>query len=210
MTKNLTFNNGKKFVEHVLPEPTEGPVAEHKKAIKRLTDQSTALRAEQDQAKATVSAATQQIADMAVAGKSGKAIGDVLAEAGHARALIATLDEQLDIVSKADSIISRQLFNLQRSDQEWQQYLSDCNRWRRIYDDALHAIQREHLANEIQPVNASGDMKKKEAKIEADRLNSERWQEWSADLADEMIFKFERENEEPSDDGTKRRRLSRS
>ena len=53
-------------------------------------------------------------------------------------------------------------------------------------------------------------MKKKEAKLEADRLNSERWQEWSADLADEMIFKFERENEEPAEDGTKRRRLSRS
>ena len=53
-------------------------------------------------------------------------------------------------------------------------------------------------------------MKKKEAKLEADRLNLERWQEWSADLADEMIFKFERENEEPSEDGTKRRRLSRS
>ena len=65
---------------------------------------------------------------MAIAGKSGKAIGDVLAEAGHARALIATLDEQLDIVRKADSIISRKLSSLKASDPEWQQYLADCNR----------------------------------------------------------------------------------
>ena len=53
-------------------------------------------------------------------------------------------------------------------------------------------------------------MKKKEAKLEADRLNLERWQEWSADLADEMLFKFERENEPATEDGAKRRRLSRS
>ncbi len=53
---------------------------------------------------------------MAIAGKSGKAIGDVLAEAGHARFNIATLDEQLDIVSKAGSILSRQLSTLKASD----------------------------------------------------------------------------------------------
>ena len=141
---------------------------------------------------------------------SAKAIGDVLAEAGHARALIATLDEQLDIVSKADSILSRKLFNLKSSDPEWKQYLSDCQRWRRIFDDALRVLRKQHSDTAIQPANASGDLKKKEAKLEADRLNLERWQEWSADLADEMLFKFERENEEPSDDGTKRRRLSRS
>ena len=210
MTKTITFNSGNQFVAHVLPEPTEGPVPALKQSSRRLTDQSTALRAEQDQAKATVSAATQQIADMAVAGKSGKAIGDVLAEAGHARALIATLDEQLDIVSKADSILSRKLFNLKSSDPEWKQYLSDCNLWRRAYNDALRVIRKQHSDNAIQPANASGDMKKKEAKLEADRLNLERWQEWSADLADEMIFKFERENEEPAEDSTKRRRLSRS
>ena len=210
MTKTITFNSGNQFVAHVLPEPTEGPVPELNQSSRRLTDQSTALRAEQDQAKATVSAATQQIADMAVAGKSGKAIGDVLAEAGHARALIATLDEQLDIVYKADSILSRKLFNLQRSDPDWKQYLSDCNRWRCAYNDALRVIRKQHSDTAIQPADASGDMKKKEARLEADRLNLERWQEWSADLADEMIFKFERENEPATEDGTKRRRLSRS
>ena len=56
MTKNLTFNNGKKFVEHVLPEPTEGPVPALQKSANRLTDQATKLRAERDQAQATVSA----------------------------------------------------------------------------------------------------------------------------------------------------------
>ena len=211
MTKTpITFNSGNQFVAHVLPEPTEGPVPALNQSSRRLTDQSTALRAEQDQAKATLSAATQQIADMAVAGKSGKAIGDVLAEAGHARALIATLDEQLDIVSKADSILSRKLFNLKSSDPEWQQYLSDCNRWRRAYNDALRVIRKQHSDTAIQPANASGDLNKKEAKIQADRLNIDRWQESLEDLADEMIFKFERENEEPNEDSTKRRRLSRS
>ena len=63
------------------------------------------------------------------------------------------------------------------------------------------------MENPIQPANASGDLKKKEANLEAERLNAERWQEWAADLADEMLFKFERENEEPAEDGTKRRRL---
>ena len=82
--------------------------------------------------------------------------------------------------------------------------------WRRAYNDALRVIRKQHSDNAIQPANASGDMKKKEARLEADRLNLERWQEWSADLADEMIFKFERENEDPHEDGTKRRRLSRS
>ena len=51
-----------KFVEHVLPEPTEGPVPALKKSANRLTDQATKLRAERDQAQATVSAATQQVA----------------------------------------------------------------------------------------------------------------------------------------------------
>ena len=50
---------------------------------------------------------------MAIAGKSAKAIGDVLAEAAHARFNIATLNEQLDIVRKADSILSRQALHPQ-------------------------------------------------------------------------------------------------
>ena len=97
MSKNLTFNSGNKFVEHVLPEPTEGQCQHSEERQAASRDQSTKLRAERDQAQATVSAATQQVADMAVAGKSGKAIGDVLAEAAHARFNIATLNEQLDI-----------------------------------------------------------------------------------------------------------------
>ena len=106
MSKNpTTFTCGNKFVEHVLPEPTEGAVPELKKASKRLRDQSTALRAEQDQTKATVKSATKKVADMAIAGKGAKAIGDVLADAAAARFNIATIEEQINIVSKAGSII---------------------------------------------------------------------------------------------------------
>ena len=208
MSKNLTFNSGIQFVEHVLPEPTEGAVPALKQSSRRLTDQATKLRAECDQAQATVSAATQQVADMAIAGKSAKAFGDVLAEAAHARFNIATLNEQLDIVRKADSILSRQLSTLKKSDPEWKQYLADCQHWRRRYDDALRAIQREYTANEIQPVSVQGWEQQKAAKLEAQRLNTERWQESFQDFADEMIFKFERETQEPSEDGTTKR-LSR-
>ncbi len=42
---------------------------------------------------------------MAIAGKSVKAISETLAEAAHARALIATIDNRLDIVRKAGSLI---------------------------------------------------------------------------------------------------------
>ena len=138
---------------------------------------------------------------------SAKAIGDVLAEAAHARFNIATLDEQLDIVRKAGSILSRKLSSLKKSDPEWQQYLADCQRWRRIFDDGLHVIQKQHRDKAINPVSVQGWERQRVAKLEAERLNAERWQEWSADPADEMIFKFERENEEPAEDGTKRRRL---
>ena len=204
MSKNLTFNNGSKFVEHVLPEPTEGPVPALQKSANRLTDQATKLRAECDQAQATVSAATQQVADMAIAGKSAKAIGDVLAEAAHARFNIATLNEQLEIVKKAASILSRQLSTLKASDPEWKQHLADCQHWRRLYDDGLRAIQKQHRDNAVNPVHVQGWEQQRLAKLEAERINSERWQEYSQDFADEMIFKFERENQEPSDDGTKR------
>ena len=207
MTKTITFNSGNQFVAHVLPEPTEGPVPALNQSSRRLRDQSTALRAEQDQAKATVSAATQQIADMAVAGKSGKAIGDVLAEAAHARFNIATLDEQLDIVRKAGSILSRKLSSLKKSDPEWQQYLADCQHWRRRYDDGRRAIQKQHCDNAVNPVHVQGWEQQRLAKLEAERINSERWKEYSQDFADEMIFKFERENEEPAEDGTTKRRL---
>jgi len=88
--------------------------------------------------------------------------------------------------------------------------LADCQRWRRIFDDGLHVIQKQHRDKAINPVSVQGWERQRVAKLEAERLNAERWQEWSADLADEMIFKFERENEEPAEDGTKRRRLSRS
>ena len=208
MSKNpITFNSGGKFAEHVVPEPTEGVVPALRAVQRRLRDQSTALQAEQDQAKATVSAATQQIIDMAAAGKSGKAIGDVLAEAGHARFNIATIAEQLRILGTASTRVGHQIFIATKSDPDWKQYLADFKRWRRIYDDARQALQRQHMENPIQPANASGDLKKKEANLEADRLNAERWQEWAADLADEMLFKFERENEEPAEDGTTKRRL---
>ena len=210
MSKNpTTFNSGNKFVEHVLPEPTEGPVPELKKVSSRLTDQITKLRAEQDQAKATVSAASQQVVDMAIAGKSAKAIGDVLAEAANARFNIATIDEQLNFVRKASLSISSQLTSLKKSDPEWKQYLADRQRWRRIYDDAMHVIQDRHLANEIQPVSVSGELQQKAAKLEAQRLNTERWQESFEDLADDMLFKFKRENQEPAEDGTTKRRLRR-
>ena len=81
MKNPMTFNSGNQFVAHVLPEPTEGAVPTLKKGINRLNDQRTALKAERDQAQATVSAATQQVADMAIKGKSAKAINEVLAEA---------------------------------------------------------------------------------------------------------------------------------
>ena len=136
MTKTLTFNSGNQFVAHILPEPSEGAVPTLTKGMSRLNDQRTALKAERDQAQATVSSATQQVADMAIKGKSAKAIGEVLAEAAHARALIATIDEQLDIVSKAGTLISRQLFHVMRDDADWRQYIATCQRWRRIFDNA--------------------------------------------------------------------------
>ena len=208
MSKPLTFNNGLKFVEHVLPEPTEGAVPTLKKGISRLKDQRTALRAERDQAQATVSSATQQIADMAVAGKSAKAIGEVLAEAAHARTLIATIDEQLDIMSKADTLIGKQLFTVQRSDADWKNYLATCQRWRRIFDEGLHAIQREHIQHPISPKHVTGTEPKKAAQLEADRKMTARWTASMEDLADEMLFKFERENEPVNEEeGSSKRRL---
>ena len=210
MTKTLTFNSGNQFVAHVLPEPTEGAVPTLKKGERRLMDQRTTLRAERDQAEATVSSATQKIADMAAAGKSAKAIGDVLADASHARTLIALIDEQLDIVSKASSLISSQLFHVTRSDADWKQYLATCQRWRRIYDDGLHAIQREHIQHPISPRHVTGTEPKKAAQLEADRKMTARWTETLEDFSDEMLFRFERENEPASEDGsTKRRLLSR-
>ena len=71
----------------------------------------------------------------------------------HARALIATINEQLDIVRKADSILSRKLSSLKKSDPEWQQYLADCQRWRRIFDDGLRVIQKQHRDKAINPVS---------------------------------------------------------
>ena len=138
---------------------------------------------------------------------SAKAIGDVLAEAAHARFNIATLDEQLDIVRKAGSILSRKLSSLKKSDPEWQQYLADCQHWRRRYDDGRRAIQKQHRDNAVNPVHVQGWEQQRLAKLEAERINSERWKEYSQDFADEMIFKFERENEEPAEDGTTKRRL---
>ena len=207
MTKPLTFNSGNQFVAHVLPEPTEGAVPTLKKGERRLMDQRTTLRAERDQAEATVSSATQKIADMAAAGKSAKAIGDVLADASHARTLIALIDEQIDIASKARTLIGKQLFNVQRSDADWKNYLATSNRWRIIFNEALHALQHEHTRNAISPANVSGWEQQKVAKLEAERRMAARWQETMEDLADEMLFKFERENQEPNEDGTTKRRL---
>ena len=207
MTKPLTFNSGNQFVAHVLPEPTEGAVPTLKKGISRLKDQRTALKAERDQAQATVSAATQQVADMAIKGKSAKAINEVLAEAAHARTLIATIDEQLDIVSKAGTLINNQLFHITRSDADWKNYLATCQRWRRIYDDGLHALQREHMQHPISPAHVTGTEPKKAAKLEAERKMTARWTETLEDFVDEMLFRFERENQEPSEDGTTKRRL---
>ena len=209
MTKPITFTSGSKFVEHVLPEPTEGAVPELKKASKRLRDQSTALRAEQDQAEATVKSATKKVADMAIAGKSAKAIGDVLAEAAAARFNIATIEEQINIVRKSGTIISNQLFHVQRDDADWKNYLATCDRWRRAYNEARQALQRQHIETAAQPANVSGYEQQKAARLEADRLNAERWQESIEDLTDEMIFKFERDNQKPSEDGTTKRRLRR-
>jgi hypothetical protein len=206
MSKPITFNSGNQFVAHVLPEPTEGAVPTLKKGISRLKDQRTALKAERDQAQATVSSATQQVADMAIKGKGAKAINEVLAEAAHARFNIATIDEQLDIVSKASSLIGSQLFHVTRSDADWQNYLAASNRWRIIFNDALHALQHEHTRNAISPANVSGWEQQKVAKLEAERKMAARWRESMEDLTDEMIFKFERENEEPGEDGTTKRR----
>ena len=209
MTKTITFNSGNQFVAHVLPEPTDGPVAEHKKAIKRLRDQATKIKAERDQADATLKSATRQVAEMAAAGKSAKAISDVLAEAAHARFNIATIDEQLEIVSKARCIIGSYgaTNDALKADPVWQQYLADCKRWRRLYDDGLHAIQKQHRDNAVNPVQVQGWEQQRLAKLEAERINTERWQEYSTDFADEMNFKFKRENQEPAEDGTTKRRL---
>jgi len=207
MKNQMTFNSGNQFVAHVLPEPTEGAVPTLKKGKSRLNDQRTKLRAERDQAEATVSAATQQVAEMAVAGKSAKAINEVLAEAAHARFNIATIDEQLDIVSKADTLIGKQLFLVRSSDADWKQYLATCKRWRRIFDDGLHAIQREHMQNPISPRHVTGTEPKKEARLEADRKMTARWTATLEDFVDEMLFRFERENEPATEDGTTKRRL---
>ena len=207
MKNPMTFNSGNQFVAHVLPEPTEGAVPTLKKGINRLNDQRTALKAERDQAQATVSAATQQVADMAIKGKSAKAINEVLAEAAHARFNIATIDEQLNIVSKAGSVITGQLDAAKRDDADWKNYLAACNRWRRIFNAGLHAIQREHIAHPISPAHVTGTEPKKAAQLEADRKMTARWTETLEDFVDEMLFRFERENQEPSEDGTTKRRL---
>lgn len=94
-----------------------------------------------------------------------------------------------------------------RDDGDWQQYIATSNRWRQIFRDALIAVQREHLATEIQPAHVTGHEQQKAARVEAVRANQERWRESMEDLADEMLFKFERENQEPSEDGTTKRRL---
>ena len=206
MTKPLTFTNGNKFVEHVLPEPTDGAVPNLKKIRGRLQDQSTSLHAASDQANATVSASIQQVADMATAGKSAKAINEVLAEGAHALALIATLDGQREILRQAAKRIVAQLDAAKRHDVEWKNYLATCNRWRRIYDDGLHAIQREHMQNPISPAHVTGREPKKAAQLQADQKMTERWQASMEDLADEMLFRFERENE-PVNEDTGRRRL---
>jgi hypothetical protein len=208
MTKPLTFTSGNKFVEHVLAEPTDGAVPTLKKGMSRLKDQRTALKAERDQAQATVSAATQQVADMAIKGKSAKAINEVLADAAHARFSIATIDEQLDIVSKAGTLISSQLFHVMRDNADWRQYIATCQRWRRIFDDGLHAIQREHMQNPISPAHVTGREPKKAAQLQADKKMTERWQASLEDLADEMLFRFERENEPVNEEeGSSKRRL---
>jgi hypothetical protein len=210
MSKPLTFNNGLKFVEHVLPEPTEGTVPDLKKIMSRLKDQSTSLHAARDQAQATVSTDTQQVADMATAGKSAKAINEVLAEGAHALALIDTINAQREILGQAAKRIGAQLDAAKRHDADWQQYLATCQRWRRIYDDGLHAVQREHVANPISPAHVTGREPKKAAQLEADRKMAARWQETMEDLADEMLFRFERENEPVNEDtGSKRRLRSR-
>ena len=211
MTKNpITFNSGKQFVEHVLPEPNEGTVPDLKKIRGRLQDQSTSLHAASDQANATVSASIQQVADMATAGKSAKAINEVLAEGAHALALIATLDGQREILRQAAKRIGAQLDAAMRHDVEWKNYLATCQRWRRIYDDALHKLQREHVASPISPAHVTGTEPKRAAQLEANKKMTERWQESMEDLADEMLFKFERENEPVNEDtGSKRRLRSR-
>ena len=89
------------------------------------------------------------------------------------------------------------------------QYLADCLRWHRTYDDGLHALQRQHLANEIHPVAVKGEIQQREARREAAHLNTERWQEAFEDFADEMLWKFERENDKPAEDGTTKRRRRR-
>lgn len=134
---------------------------------------------------------------MATAGKSAKAINEVLAEGAHALALIATIDGQRNILGQA----------AKRHDADWKNYLATCQRWRRIYDDGLHAIQREHMQNPISPAHVTGREPKKAAQLEADRKMTARWQESMVDLADEMLFRFERENEPASEDGTTKRRL---
>ncbi|MDG0975067.1 hypothetical protein [Ilumatobacter sp.] len=122
------------------------------------------------------------------------------------RSIAVSLTEQ----RQARRII-RELFLLQRSDPDWKSYLADHQRWRRKYDAARQALQRQHIETEIQPRSASGYEQEKVARLEADRKNLERWQESIEDLADEFLFKFERDNEEPSEEGTtKRRRNSRA
>ena len=86
-----------------------------------------------------------------------------------------------------------------------------CCQWVLAFNEARQALQRQHIATAAQPANVSGYEQQKAAKLEADRLNAERWQEAIEDLTDEMIFKFERDNEQPSVEGTtKRRRNSRA
>lgn len=66
------------------------------------------------------------------------------------------------------------------------------------------------MANPITPAHKTGSEPKKAAQLEADRKNAERWLESMEDLADEMLWKFERENEPVNEDtGTKRRLRSR-
>ena len=94
-------------------------------------------------------------------------------------------------------------------DADWRNYCAAHERWRRLCTNALHALQREHFANPITPAHTTGNDRQKGARLEVDRKMTERWQESLKDLADEMLFKFKRENEPDNDDatGSKRTRL---
>ena len=51
--------------------------------------------------------------------------------------------------------------------------LADCQRWRRIFDDGLHVIQKQHRDKAINPVSVQGWERQRVAKLEAERLNAD-------------------------------------